>query len=75
VSNFLTSQQAAERIGVSKSTLLRRLRQNKPVPPVIKIDERTLRWRASDIDEWLEGRRRTENDNDNDDNAQSNGDR
>ena len=54
MSTFLTTKQAAERIGVSKNTLLRRLHSGKPVPPVVRLDKRTLRWRADAVDAWIE---------------------
>jgi predicted DNA-binding transcriptional regulator AlpA len=56
VSDFLKTKQAAERIGVHKSTLLRRLRRGDPVPPVVRVDHKTLRWRVADVDAWVAAR-------------------
>lgn len=58
MSTFLTTKQAAERIGVSKSTLLRWMHaKDKSVPPFTKFDDKTIRWRADDVDAWADARK------------------
>lgn len=43
-------------MGISKSTLLRRMRRGADIPRVVKLDERTWRWRAVDIEQGLQRR-------------------
>ncbi|WP_425043817.1 helix-turn-helix transcriptional regulator [Primorskyibacter sp. S87] len=51
--HFLSTRQAADRIGISPRTLTRMLRRGNSTPPVIRINARTFRWRSDDVDQWV----------------------
>lgn len=55
---YLTTSEAARRIGIGPRTLTRRLRRGDDVPPVVRIGTRTLRWPSDGVDAWV--RLRTE---------------
>ena len=52
---LLTGQELAERLGCSYRTMLRWVKQGV-VPPGIRIGRRAMRWRESDISDWIESR-------------------
>lgn len=53
--NWLTTAQAAARIGIARGSLGRLVRQGRG-PRVHKISERTWRFRLSDVEAWINNR-------------------
>lgn len=43
----------AAQLGISVSSIYRRRSLGEPLPPALKIGG-SVRWRQSDVDEWLE---------------------
>jgi predicted DNA-binding transcriptional regulator AlpA len=41
-------------ISVSKATLWKMMKEDNTMPKPFKIGERSLRWKKSEIDNWLE---------------------
>ena len=60
---YLTSDEAADRIGYAVNTL-QYWRSHGGGPPFIRVHGRTIRYRAKDLDEWIEshGLRRSNKD-------------
>ncbi|WP_419740729.1 helix-turn-helix transcriptional regulator [Ruegeria sp.] len=54
-STWLTTAQAAARIGIARGSLGRLVRQGRG-PRVHKISERTWRFRVSDVEAWINNR-------------------
>ena len=54
---LLNEREVAELIGVSKSTLRRMVSANE-FPKPIRIGKRAIRWRKSEVLEWLASRPR-----------------
>ncbi len=55
---LLRIQTVTELTGLSRATVYRLLeRREFPVP--LRISERAVAWRASEVQEWIESRRRT----------------
>ena len=50
---LLTSRQAAEYLGLTKRFLERR-RLVRQGPPFVRISKRCVRYRRSDLDEWIQ---------------------
>ncbi len=48
---YLTVDQVAERLGVSRDTIWR-WKRNGTFPKAVKLGGRTTRWRLSDIEAW-----------------------
>ena len=48
---FLKIEQVAERYNVSKDTIWR-WRRKGDFPSPMKLSEKTVRWRLSDLEEW-----------------------
>jgi prophage regulatory protein len=51
-SRILRLNSVLERTGLSRSTLYRKI-ERRTFPPQIRISERCVGWRESDIDAWL----------------------
>jgi prophage regulatory protein len=49
-------------IGVKKSSIYQWIRDGK-FPPPVRLGARSVGWRQSDIDAWLESRQSARNDN------------
>ena len=58
---LLTRAQVETRVGLSRSSLYRKMRQGT-FPEPLKISERAVRWPESEIDEWLASRPRASGD-------------
>ena len=54
-SGLLTSRQLQELLQISRATFYRWLDAGK-LPQPIKLTDRSFRWRAEDVDEWLASR-------------------
>ncbi|MCY4614419.1 MAG: AlpA family phage regulatory protein [Nitrospira sp.] len=55
---LLTRREVERRTGLSRSTLYRKMREGTfPVP--VKVSERAVRWRASDIRAYVDSRPRS----------------
>jgi len=50
---WMTPQQVAEYVGISRDALERRRRAKEP-PRFSKLGHRTVRYRRSDVDRWLQ---------------------
>lgn len=50
---LLTPKQAAELLGIPEGTLAQ-WRSQRRGPPYIKLESRLVRYRCSDLEEWLE---------------------
>ena len=60
---LLTRQQVEEYCGLSRSTIYRMMREQPPAfPTPIKISRRSVRWKESEILEWLATRPRATGD-------------
>jgi predicted DNA-binding transcriptional regulator AlpA len=58
--SVLRTPEAARYIGLSPSTLTKmRLRGGEETPPFIKLGARSVGYCVSDLDIWIEARRRT----------------
>lgn len=44
----------AEQTGWSVSTIYRKRSLGESLPPALKLGKNALRWRQSDVDDWLE---------------------
>jgi hypothetical protein len=51
---LLTETEVARELLNCEPTLLERLRTDGRGPPTIRISERTIRYRPSDVQHWLE---------------------
>ena len=49
---FLSESEAAEYIGISKKTL-QRWRFDHKGPPYAKLNNKLIRYRLADLDEWM----------------------
>ena len=58
VKEFMTSQQVAEALGVTRQTVMKLVRAGRLPAIVMETDEnRTLtRFRRSDVDQWIDER-------------------
>ncbi|MCY4613807.1 MAG: AlpA family phage regulatory protein [Nitrospira sp.] len=55
---LLTRREVERRTGLSRSTIYRKMREGTfPVP--VKVSERAVRWRASDIRAYVDSRPRS----------------
>lgn len=52
---LLRREEVEERFGLSRSWIYREMRAGR-FPEPVKIGERAVRWRVSDLDEWAESR-------------------
>lgn len=59
---LLNERQVAELVGVSKSTLRRMVSANE-FPKPIRIGKRAIRWRRSEVLEWIDSRPRATEEN------------
>ena len=60
---LLTRQQVEEFCGLSRSTIYRMMRERPPTfPTPIKISARSVRWRESELAEWVASRPRATGD-------------
>lgn len=60
---LLTRQQVEIFVGLSCSTIYRLMRSRPPAFPVpIKIGQRAVRWKASELAEWVDTRPRATGD-------------
>ena len=58
---LLTCHEVLDRTRISRSTIYRAMREGRfPLP--LKIGVKAIRWRAVEIDEWLESRPRATGD-------------
>lgn len=53
---LLRPADAARRLGISRSTLWRLKRDDPDFPTVIRLAPRTIVWRVSDLDAWVDRR-------------------
>ena len=53
---LLTRFEVEERTGLSRSSLYRKMRSGGTFPLPLKVSERAVRWRSSDIDHYIETR-------------------
>ena len=60
---LLTRRQVEELFGLSRSTIYRMMRQEPPeFPPPIRIGQRAVRWKESELSEWVAARPRATGD-------------
>ncbi len=59
---LLNERQVAELVGVSRSTLRRMVLANE-FPRPIRIGKRAIRWRKSEVLEWMDSRPRATEEN------------
>ena len=60
---LLTRQQVEEHCGLSRSTIYRMIRERPPAfPTPIRISQRSVRWKESELLEWLATRPRATGD-------------
>ncbi|MBA6390497.1 AlpA family phage regulatory protein [Colwellia sp. BRX10-3] len=52
-SEFLTQDQLAKRLGISKVTIWRMIKDGR-LPKMITIGARSKRWVSADINDWLQ---------------------
>jgi len=52
-SEFLTQDQLAKRLGISKVTIWRMIKDGR-LPKMITIGSRSKRWVSADINDWLQ---------------------
>ena len=52
---IMSMNQVVEITGLSKSTIKRLVKRNE-FPPCIRISERRIGWKASDINNWIQAR-------------------
>ena len=58
--SVLRTPDAAKYIGLSPSTLTKmRLRGGDDTPPFVKLGSRSVGYRVTDLDSWVEARRRS----------------
>lgn len=57
MSDFYTTQQLADKLGIGPDTVLTYPKTIDGWPQPIRINGRTLRWPKAEIDEFLEQRR------------------
>jgi len=55
---LLRIQTVTELTGLSRATVYRLL-ERREFPAPFRISERAVAWRASEVQEWIESRRRT----------------
>ena len=58
---LLTRQDVERRFRIARTTVYRLMRAGE-FPAPIRIGPRAVRWRASELDEWLAGRPRSHGD-------------
>ena len=51
---LLTTVEAAAHLSVAPSTLAHWRSRGEPHPPAVRLGRRTLRYRVTDLDAWLE---------------------
>ncbi|UVC08666.1 AlpA family phage regulatory protein [Rhizobium sp. TH2] len=51
-SRFLSDLQFAERIGVHRTTIWRRMREDTNFPKPVKLSGGCSRWRLGDVEAW-----------------------
>ena len=54
--SLMTPSQVAAYVGVNRVTIYRMLNK-RAFPPPMRISERVVRWRKSELDAWLDSRR------------------
>jgi prophage regulatory protein len=52
---LLRAEQVAQRIGLSRRTLFKMVKDGQFAPP-IRLGARTVRWASSDVDGWIAAR-------------------
>ena len=52
-SSLLTIEQVCERTTLGRTSIYERLREDETFPKPVRPTKRTVRWRASDIDNWI----------------------
>lgn len=57
---ILRPKDAAERLGISLSSLYRWAKDRPDFPRIIKLGPRTSGWRVEDLDAWLSTQQKTE---------------
>ena len=57
---FITVQETADRLSVSRATLDRMVARND-FPPPYQFSDRTLRFNSNEVDNWIAMRRRANN--------------
>ena len=63
VDRLLTRQQVEDYCGLSRSTIYRMMREQPPTfPTPIKVSRRSVRWKESEVLEWLATRPRATGD-------------
>lgn len=53
---IIRPQELAEKLSISVATLYR-MKKAGELPPQVKIHERAVGWKVSDIEEWLDNRK------------------
>ena len=52
-SSLLTIKQVCERTTLGRTSIYERLREDETFPKPVRPTKRTVRWRASDVDNWI----------------------
>ena len=59
---LLKPEQVSAKLGISKAALPALLRREESFPQPVRLSPKVLRWDEAEIDNWLQSRKDTDND-------------